>query len=308
MKRYFPFLVIAAVFMSCGPGGGTASGISKGDLKIGIDESYKLMISSEIQVYENLYPKAHLQPLYSTEQEIFRLLLADSIQAAVVNRSLTEDELSYFKSKGRYPESVKICTDAIALIINRSNTDSVMQVALAEQILGGKLTNWNQVNAKSKLGEIHVVFDHNGSCNSRYVQERFLNGQAMPANFFAADSTAGVIDYVTRHPEAIGIISASWISDPEDKVCQAYNEAVNVIGVQIDTLARRPDIAREPFQAYIYDKSYPFYRDVYAIRTGLTGSVGTGFISHLSGEKGQLIIHKMGMVTATPPTRVVRIK
>lgn len=308
MKSTVSFLILAVLLAACGPGGGTASGISKGELSIGIDESYKLMMSSEIQVYENFYPKAHVFPIYSTEQEIFKMLLADSIQAAVVNRPLNEEELAYFKSKGRYPESVKICTDAIALIINRSNTDSVMSLAIAEQVLGGKITNWNQVDAKSKLGDIHIVFDRNGSSNARYVQERFLSRQSMPANFFAADSTAGVIDYVTRHPEAIGIISASWISDPEDKTCQAYNAAVNVIGVTVDTLSRRPDIPREPYQAYIYDQSYPFCREVYAIRTGLTGSVGTGLISHISGEKGQLIIHKMGMVTATPPTRVVRIK
>jgi phosphate transport system substrate-binding protein len=63
-----------------------------------------------------------------------------------------------------------------------------------------------------------------------------------------------------------------------------------------------------PFQAYILDQSYPYRRDVYVIRTGLKGTLGTGFASFLAGEKGQLIIHKMGMVAAKAPVRTIKIK
>ena len=66
-------------------------------------------------------------------------------------------------------------------------------------------------------------------------------------------------------------------------------------------------MARGPYQAYIYDQTYPLRRDVYAIRTGSKGSVGTGFVSYLANEKGQLIIHKMGMVAAMSPVRTIRI-
>jgi phosphate transport system substrate-binding protein len=130
----------------------------------------------------------------------------------------------------------------------------------------------------------------------------------MPANFFAMDSTAAVINYVHDNPGAIGIISVSWITDPEDKVTKAFRDKIDVVGILNNTLTDHPERVRYPFQAYVFDKSYPFTRDVYAIRTGLKGTVGTGFISFLNGEKGQLIIHKMGMVAATSPTRVIRIK
>jgi len=65
---------------------------------------------------------------------------------------------------------------------------------------------------------------------------------------------------------------------------------------------------RTPHQAYIFDKSYPLRRDVYYIRTGLRGTLGTGFANHLIGEKGQLIIHKMGMLASKTPNRIIKIK
>lgn len=308
MKKTFFIALFGALLASCGNYDQSAPGISSGELKIGVDESYSLMMQSQIPVYEQIYDKAKIKPTYSTEEEIIRLLLADSIQAAIINRPLTQAELDFFASKQRLPESVKIATDAIALIIHQDNQDSVLTLDQAKQVLGGQITNWNQINPSNKNGDIRIIFDHNGSCNARYVQENFLNGGGMPANFFAMDSTAAVINYVHDNPGAIGIISVSWITDPEDKVTKAFREKIDVVGILNNTIADHPERVRYPFQAYVFDKSYPFTRDVYAIRTGLKGTVGTGFISFLNGEKGQLIIHKMGMVAATSPTRVIRIK
>lgn len=308
MKKLFFIAWVGAFLTGCGNYDQSAQGISSGELKIGVDESYSLMMQSQIPVYEQVYEKAKIVPTYSTEEEIIRLLLADSIQAAIINRPLNQSELDYFASKQRLPESVKIATDAIALIIHQDNQDSVLTLDQAKQVLSGQITNWNQINSSNKNGDLRIIFDHNGSCNARYVQENFLNGGSMPANFYAMDSTAAVINYVHENPGAIGIISVSWITDPEDKVTKAFREKVDVVGILNNTLTDHPERVRYPFQAYVFDKSYPFTRDVYAIRTGLKGTVGTGFISFLNGEKGQLIIHKMGMVAATAPTRVIRIK
>jgi len=107
---------------------------------------------------------------------------------------------------------------------------------------------------------------------------------------------------------AIGVISVSWLSDREDATAKAIRGKVKTIGVINDKTKYQSKMARGPYQAYIYDQSYPYRRDVYAIRTGLKETVGTGFVSFLAGEKGQLIIHKMGMVAAKSPVRTIKIK
>ena len=162
MKKLFFSALVGALLASCGNYDQSAPGISSGELKIGVDESYSLMMQSEIPVYQQIYDKAKIKPTYSTEEEIIRLLLADSIQAAIINRPLSQAELDFFASKQRLPESVKIATDAIALIIHQENQDTVLTLDQAKQVLGGQITNWNQINPSNKNGDIRIIFDHNG--------------------------------------------------------------------------------------------------------------------------------------------------
>jgi phosphate transport system substrate-binding protein len=306
LKTLF-FFMLAILAVSCENYDRTADSISTGKLKIGIDESYSLMMDSQIEVFEHIYKYAKVSATYTTEGEVFDLLLADSIQGAVVNRALTEKELEFFHSKGRYPESVKIATDAIAFIINPTNADSNLTVTQVTDIFSGKINSWKGINPASKLSKMSIVFDNNKSCNERYVREQIVKNGGLPSNCFAAKSNEAVVDYVSTHEGAMGIISVSWVSDRDDSTTKAIMDKVKLVGIIDPANTRRPEMARKPYQAYIYDESYPYRREVFYIRTGLKGTLGTGFVSHLAGEKGQLIIHKMGMVTATPPTRVIRI-
>jgi phosphate transport system substrate-binding protein len=99
----------------------------------------------------------------------------------------------------------------------------------------------------------------------------------------------------------------SWISDAEDSTCAKYRKLIRPLGIIDPSNVIKPDMPRRPFQAYVFDGSYPLLREVFYIRTGLRGTLGTGFANHLIGEKGQLIIHKMGMVAAKTPNRTVKI-
>jgi len=62
-----------------------------------------------------------------------------------------------------------------------------------------------------------------------------------------------------------------------------------------------------PQQGFIYDKSYPFVREVYLISRETFAGLGTGFISFACGEQGQRIVLKSGLVPATMPIRLVQI-
>lgn len=295
------------LLVACGNYDPNKEGISSGNLKIGVDDSYSLMMESQIFVYQQNYKYAKIQPTYMPEGDVIQALLNDSIQAAVISRPLTEEELSFFKSKQRFPEVTKIAIDGIALVTNINNTDSVLTMEQLQRIFNGVDTTWKQVNNTSSLGKINIVFDNNKSANGRSIKEWFLQDKAFSSNCFAVKTNDEVIDYVSNNPGAIGVISLSWFSDRDDPKSKEILSRVRPMGIIDPNNTERPDLARRPFQAYVFDQSYPLRRDVYYIRTGLRGSLGTGFASHLAGEKGQLIIHKMGMVAATSPVRTVKI-
>ncbi len=280
--------------------------ITSGTLRIAVDESYSLLMETQVFTYTHLNKYASISSQIAPERDVFTALLADSVQAAVVGRPLTDEELAFFKSKQRIPESILIARDGIALVVHPEHADSVIHLDKVKGIFTGTDSLWSQVQPGGSATKINVVFDNQGSCNARSLREKF-GVETFPSWCFSEETTERVIDYVNTHPNAIGVISLSWISDAEDSTCAAYRKLIRPLGIVDSSNVIKPELARRPYQAYVFDGTYPLRRDVYYIRTGLRGTLGTGFANHLIGEKGQLIIHKMGMVAAKTPNRTVKI-
>ena len=308
MNKLWFFAVVAGLLASCSdPTVPPSEHISAGKLKIGVDQSYQPLLDTEIYTYTSLNDKAFITPTYLPEGDIFDLLMKDSIQAAVVGRALTEEEMAYFKSRDRMPESIVFAKDGVALILNPENKDTTLTISQVKEIFQGVITNWNGITPGNAMGEISIVFDHTKSNNARTIKEKLLDGKPFPSNVFAVQTNEEVIDYVSTHKNAMGVISLNWISDNEDKTAQKFMEKIKVAGIIDPSNAKRPELARRPFQAYIFDGSYALTREVYYIRTGLRGSIGTGFVNHLLSQNGQLIIDRIGMAPVTPPERVIKI-
>lgn len=307
MKFYLGiFALVFSLMMSCGNYDKNKESISSGTLKIGIDESYSLMMDAEMDIFNVNYPYAQLFPQYLPETEVINLLLKDSIQAAIINRPLSEEELKMFEAKKRFPESTRIAVDGVAFITHPSRKDLNLTTDQVKGIMSGAIENWNRIQQKGN--KISVVLDNKASCNARFIRQEFLQNNPIPNNFFATEKNEDVIEYVSKNEDAIGVISVSWISDRDDSTSLSFLNKIHVVGIKNEYNQTQAGQARLPFQAYILDQSYPYRRDVYVIRTGLKGTLGTGFASFLAGEKGQLIIHKMGMVAAKAPVRTIKIK
>lgn len=63
-----------------------------------------------------------------------------------------------------------------------------------------------------------------------------------------------------------------------------------------------------PYQAYLALKKYPLTHDVYILINDPKGALPTGVMTFLTGDRGQRIILKSGLVPATQPIRVVNVK
>ena len=94
-----------------------------------------------------------------------------------------------------------------------------------------KSTKWKDINSKSALGDIIVVFDNNKSSNTRFIREKFELKNNFPSNCFAVKSNPEVISYVEKNKNAIGIISVNWISDKNDSVSHQFLKNDKVVSV-----------------------------------------------------------------------------
>ncbi|WP_162053619.1 PstS family phosphate ABC transporter substrate-binding protein [Pontibacter pamirensis] len=294
---------------SCGNASDTPlSTPTSGNTNISVDESYQPIIESQVNTFEGIYERADIDAAYKPEGEVVKDLLNDSTRIAIISRELTADEVATIKQNQRIPRSTKIAIDAVALITNPNNPDSLLTLDEVKDIFSGRVKDWSELERSTGSGEITIVFDNNNSSTARYVRDSLTTDQKLPQNTFAANSHQALIDYVAQNENALGVIGVNWISDLDDTTAVSFLNRIKVVGISEDPAPLTTGSFYQPYQAYIAQQAYPLRRNLYIISTeGRTG-LGTGFASFLGGDQGQRMILKSGLVPATMPVRVIGLR
>lgn len=301
--------IIIFVFSGCGGSSSTYDETAtRGNINISVDESYQLIFQSQIEVFEATYEYAKINASYKPETDVFQDLIDDSARLIVTSRKLTNKEIEYFNSKQIIPRTNKIAYDAIAFIFNKENPDSTILFKHISSIFSGGINKWEQINTANKSGDVEIVFDNNKSSNPRYIREKFNIKGSFPENCFAVNSNKEVIEYVESNKNAIGILSVSWISDPNDTLSHRFLQKVKVVAIGDEDNDDGKGGFTLPLQGYIATGQYPLIREVYIISRETFSGLGTGFGSFVAGDRGQTIIKRAGLLPATMPIRLVKIK
>lgn len=295
------------LFMLSCNGKSTNSTPNSGKVKIACDETLKPVFESEIDVFSAEYSAAKIECKYHPANEALELLFKDSVQAVICSRMLSKKEMDYFKTKALYPRHALVAIDAIALIINKSNNDSLMTVDQIRDILTGKITRWNQINPKSPNKPIRVVFDNERSSIVSYCSDSICGGKMDVKKLYALDYNRDVIDYVSKNKDVLGFIGVNWISNQNDSLHLSFHNSIRAVAVSNGAEAR-DDNSYLPYQAYMVDQLYPFTRNIYFIDAEPYNGLATGFSNFVASEKGQRIILKSGILPAIAPTRLVSVR
>jgi hypothetical protein len=312
MKRIFvclPFLLLL-LLMSCNRGRNITrtDTFTSGVASVVCDESLAPILNEQIAVFQGLNPDAEINPVYTNEVEAYNLLLSDSIRVLITAREPSVEELDFIRGKKLTPRVQKLAIDGVALIVNPANTDTLISLYDVKKILTGDIAKWSELNNKqSSLGDIKVVFDNPNSSTVRMMKDSLLSGRPFSENLSSLRNNPEVLEYVSKTPNALGIIGVNWISNPRDTTSLSFVEGVNVMSISLSAEATATN-SYKPYPAYLALNYYPLKRDIYAVLTDLRGGLPAGFVHFLGGEKGQRIILKAGLVPATQPTRLVRLK
>jgi phosphate transport system substrate-binding protein len=301
--------IVLALLSACQgkPADGQTDTYTSGVIAIAADESFRPIVQEEADVFEGLFPLAGIVPRYVTEVEAVNLLLKDSLRLAITSRRLTSGEMNSFNSRKFFPQEIKIATDGLALITHRGNPDSLITVKDIRRILTGDARQWTDIYPASRLKDIRLVFDNKNSSTVRFAVDSICKGAALSNRVKALRTNKEVIDYVSRTPDAIGIIGVNWLSDRNDSTGLSFSKEVQVMSVSAADKAT-PENSYKPYQAYLYYGNYPLTRSIYALLNDPRGALPWGFASFLASDRGQRIILKSGLVPATQPVRVVNVK
>lgn len=323
-KRILPVVAALAV-MATGchgtgkreaPKGNTST---SGTAIMACDASFENIMQQEIEVFEYVYPQASILSYYMDEKACVDSLLFGKARLAVVANPLTKEQENFLKDKKHYAKTKKIAVDAIAVIVNEENPVENLSVKDLKEILTGKVTEWNDIYP-SKLGKIQVAFDHSGSSVVKYMSDSIMEGEKFGDNVYAASSMDGVFEAVKERRNAIGLVGVSWISadlksadltaeervktlERDDSTTTTFTDEVKVLGIN----RNNSTVAYKPYQAYIFDGSYPLYRSIYMINTGGAGTLANGFFAFVTSFRGQKLMMSTGVLPATVHHRMVSV-
>ncbi len=303
MKTGKLFIFILCLLAGCGQGTAPSDTPTTGHIKISVDETFMPIVDSELNVFHSLYKYAVVTPSYVPEADAIKDLLDDSARIAIVTRELTKEETGYFESLKLFPKTLKVATDAIALITHPENPDTAITMPQLQQLFSGEVNSWKILNPKSELTGMMVIFDNKNSSTARYIKEKFNTD--LPSYTYAVNNNPEVINYVAGHKEALGVIGVNWISDSADSTAIDFLKRIKVMRIISDSTDMR---GKQPYQAYIAQGTYPLTRSIYIVNREARSGLGTGFASFMASDKGQRIILKSGLLPATMPVRIVGFK
>ncbi len=303
---------------------------AKGSATIFCDDGFKNILDEEIAVFEFSYPESSIIPFYVDEASAIDSIMNDVTRAIIVTQELTKEQREYIRKKHkRVVKTHCIAVDAVALITNKDNRVTSLSVDEISDIMNGKITRWSQL-AGNDTTQIKLVFDNAGSSTVSFMRDKFLPKGAKITDFtkaYAQNNNAQVFDIVKKDPNALGIISVSWLgtdlekskevpvqdrnkdySNHNDTIATNLTTEVNVVKVSNPTEKNDFDpVAYKPYQVYINSGEYPLFRKVYMISTASGHSVLNSFYAFVTGFVGQKIISKTGILPFHMNPRVVEL-
>lgn len=262
---------------------GKAAGPLPGNVYLSADESFRPVLEEQIKAFEETYPQTHIIATYKPEAACLKDYFRDTTNnMVIITRGLTDREDKYmYDSLGYHPSWDKVATDAVALLVNIKNDDTLYTINRLRQHLTGQAFR-NQP----------VVFDGLSATSAvRFISDSILKGSKFDTSVVkAAINSREVIEFIAGNEKAIGLVGISWIGNPEDTAQVNLLKKVKIAYIQCGFCSGQPFV--KPLQESINTRRYPLVRGLYYITKENYYGPGASFAAFLKSERGQLIFKR----------------
>lgn len=293
--RKFTFLLLLTALLAtaCGTNPKAAyNDLHEDDVHFAADESFQPILSELSDLYALRKPEATMMPVYCSEDSALRLLLNDSVRMAIATQPLNDKQKEFVAAHHLAVTQSKIAYDAFALIVNKANTDTVINLEELRGIIQGRISDWKQLEVTHRSGKLSLVFDASGSSTVRYMKDSLNGGKELKGNIFAQGSNLKVIEAVKENPNVIGVVSTDWLRQQKgDSTTIQSFQGLDVNVMLVGKLGKKAGDWQRPYQYYIATGEYPLVRSVWAISTDpRTRSTLKSFYFFLKDNVGQRVI------------------
>jgi phosphate transport system substrate-binding protein len=261
-------------------------------------DPYVPLMQQEVDQFLSLYPQVKMEVRSASTRGAIVSLLNDSVYTIVIDRQFNEEENQVARQASLRLVENKIAEDGIAIIVHKQNPILKMSAESARRIVTKTATEWTQIAETRWSGPIDLVLTGRNSGMYELLQAKIFAGSKPLEPSTVMNSQREVIQYVSVHPQSVGFVAASLLT----------NETANV--KMLPVLTRSPDgVEKEylPGQQEIHESLYPFHYSLYLYNAEAKAAVGVGFSALVLSNVGQKIFQRSGLVPVTIPYRTIQL-
>lgn len=317
----FATLALALTLTGAGCGHDAAESPTRGTLVLAACESHAPLLRREADLFNSLYPNAHVEVRARSTREAFVALVDDSVRVVAVDRPPNPEERAALQRAGVDVAEVPIGKDALGVFVHPANQLAGLSRSQLSDMLSGRITDWAQLPGTGLSGTIAVVLPGRNSGVWELLTTVFVPGASLaPAQVAATE--ADVLARVMANPAAVGIASiAAWKEPGGDSGAQVaaagapgWANGIATAGTAglraLDALAADSSgtwVAYPLHQANVQRGVYPLHYPV-SLLFNSRSPLAAGFASFVASAPGQKLVLTAGLVPATMPVRLVTLK
>lgn len=264
-----------------------------GELTVGVDESVLPLMQEQKAVFESSYTNAKLQLKAAPEVNTVNDLLSGKTAVAILTRNLTDEENKGFAQRSIQPRIYPIAQDAIVAFANINTPDTSIRVNEILTLMEG-----------NKVHNLTLVFDNLNASVFRYFADKAKLKKVANTYVEGAKNGEDALRIVASSTNKIGLMGYNQYLS----LARTFPEMdkIRILSVLNDSLATPRYV--KPSQASIATADYPLTRTLYVMNYQPNLGLGIGFSSFLTGDRGQRIVLKSGLLPATMPGREIIIR
>lgn len=161
--------------------------------------------------------------------------------------------------------------DGLAIIVHESNPVTALTLAQLQALYGGRIFTWEEGGGAA--GEVLLISREDGSGSRQLFEARVMGEEPVALTAVVMPTSGDVVDYVAKHPNAIGYVSRAYVLAVIDQAASpatggaTSDAAQRPLGVKVVALD-----GQLPTAQAIQTQSYPLIQPLYLVsRTRPTG-------------------------------------
>lgn len=293
-----------------------------GEISIGFEFGDSFMVQQWLEIFHSQYPKAKITPIYGNYSQLTALLLSDSLHGAFLHEKFNEEQLAWLKQqKNSTVNEIELGTTSLVFIAHRdSKLENLKLDQIKNELFGNIAANtssipqyeWALPSRSSSewrtlagfcSGHNYVTRSKEGGADSaENNQQKWI--KHLPSKHVKwIDNHQEIINYVSRNPNTIGVVSLNHIADKKDSLALANSKNVKVLSVE-----NNQGKFTYPFQSQISLAQYPFSQPVVSYEMqGYSGLIG-GFVLYCNSQAGQALMKKSGLLPKNYQGRKIELE